>query len=54
MRASIFQTPAPTKATREGPAVTPMSGPQDKPTYSDPPGNIQHVPMPEERRGVPR
>ncbi len=52
MRSSIFQTPAPPKATREGPAVTPMSGPQDKPTYSDPPGNVRHVPTPQERKGM--
>jgi hypothetical protein len=48
---SIFETPAPQKATREGPAVTPMSGPQQPVIQPDPPGNIRHVPNSDQRSG---
>ena len=45
---SIFRTPAPAKAAREGGSVTPMSGPQyetqPKPVNPDPTGDVKHAP----------
>lgn len=41
---SVFRTPAPAKAERNGGSVTPMSGPVVQPMPQDPPGNVQHAP----------
>jgi hypothetical protein len=42
---SIWKTPAPSKAEREGQSVTPMTGPQT-PVPGSGPGNIRHTPIP--------
>jgi hypothetical protein len=41
---SIFKTPAPDKAVRNGGSVTPMSGPVVRSPPQDPPGGIKHAP----------
>jgi hypothetical protein len=47
---SIFQTPAPPKATDRDPAVTPMTAPMPPPINPDPPGDVKHVPNADNRQ----
>jgi len=41
---SIFHTPSPTKATREGQAVGALTGRKDPPPSTEQAVNVQHVP----------
>lgn len=50
---SIFKTPAPAKAERDGGSVTPMSGDRTAPIVPDPMGDIRHAPNADSRGGKP-
>jgi hypothetical protein len=48
---SIFQTPAPTKAPKEGQAVGALTGRKDPPPTSDSGVSVRHVPNADSRTG---